>query len=101
MPGPFIPDADLQAGSISGRSYHDPPRVGRNRLASIQQEVGDHPLDKVGIKPAHGQAMMMMLDSNASELLSHSCHADRALDCVNDVSGGGPKSVTTPGALKQ
>jgi hypothetical protein len=44
---------------------------------------------------------MMMLDGNASELLSHSCHADRALDCFNDVSGGGVKSVTMVGARKQ
>ena len=33
--GAVIPDADLQAASISARGYHDPPRVGRNRLASI------------------------------------------------------------------
>jgi hypothetical protein len=99
--GAVIPDADLQAGSISGRGYHDPPRVGRNRLACVQQEVGDHPLEKVGIEPAHGQAFMMMLDSDSTELLFHSCHADCALDCVNDVSDGGPKSVTIPGALKQ
>ncbi|HXC61964.1 MAG TPA: hypothetical protein VNV63_04770 [Nitrospiria bacterium] len=44
---------------------------------------------------------MMVLDHDVAELLSHTCHPDRALDCVNDVSDGGPKSVTTLGALKQ
>ncbi len=99
--GAVIPDANLQAGSISGRGYDDLPRVRRNRLASIQDEIGDHPFETVGIEPAHGQAFMMMLDSDAAELLSHTCHPDRALDCVNDVSYGGPKCVTTLGALQQ
>jgi hypothetical protein len=44
---------------------------------------------------------MMMLDGNASELLSHSRHADRSLDCVNDVLEGGTKGVTILGVLKQ
>src|SRR5580692_9027298 len=96
-----IPNANLQAGLTSGCGYDDPPRVWRNRLASIQDEVGDHPFETVGIKPTHGQALMMMLDRNVAELLSHTCHPDRALDCVNDVSGSGPKSVTTLGALQQ
>jgi len=99
--GAVIPNANLQAGLISGCGYDDPPRVRRNRLASIQDEVGDHPFETVGIEPAHGQTLMVMLDSNAAELLSHTCHPDRALDCVNDVSGRGPKSVSTLGALQQ
>jgi hypothetical protein len=33
----------LQAGSISGRGYHDPPRVGRNRLASVQRLESNQP----------------------------------------------------------
>jgi hypothetical protein len=32
----------------------------------------------------------MMLDLDPAELLSHTCHPDRALDYVNDISGGGP-----------
>src|SRR5271163_3363 len=99
--GAVIPDANLQAGLISGRGYDDPPRVRRNRLASIQDEVGDHPFETVGIEPAHGQASMTMLDGDAPELLFHTCHPDRALDCVNDVLGGRSKSVTTLGALQQ
>ena len=99
--GAVIPDTDLQTGSISGRGYDDLPRVRRNRLASIQDQVGDHPLETVGIEPAHGQAFMMMLDCDAREFLSHTCHPDRVLDCVDDVSGGRPKSVTTLGALQQ
>ncbi len=99
--GAVIPDANLQAVSISGRGYEDPPRVRTNRLASVQDEVGDHSFEMVGIEPAHGQAFMMMLDGDAAEFLSHTCHPDRTLDCVNDVSGGGPKSVTTLGALQQ
>ena len=96
-----IPNANLQAGLISGRGYDDPPRVRRNRLASIQDEVGYHPFETVGIEPAYGQAFMMMLDRDVAELLSHTRHPDRALDCVNDVSGGRPKSVATLGALQQ
>src|SRR5580692_639352 len=92
--GAVIPDANLQVGLISARGYDDQPRVRRNRLASIQEEVGDHLFEAVGIKPAHGRAHMTMLDGNASELLSHRRHADRALDCVNDVSDGGSKDVT-------
>src|ERR1700746_1392759 len=81
-----IPDANLQVGLISGCGDDDPPRVRRDRFASIQDEVGVHTLQTVGIKPAHGQAVMMMLDRNAAEFLSHTCHPNRALDCVNDVS---------------
>ena len=99
--GAVIPDADLQTGSISGRGYDDLPRVRRNRLASIENEVGDHPFQTVGIEPAHGQAFMMMLDGDARELLPHTRHPDRVLDCVDDDSGGRPKSVTTLGALQQ
>ena len=100
-PGAVIPNANLQAGLISGCGYDDPSRVRRNGLASIQDEVGDQPFETIGIEPAHGQAFMMMLDRNVAELLSHTCHPDHALDCVNDVSGSGPKSVTTLGALQQ
>src|ERR1700761_1533767 len=75
-----IPDTNLQTGLISGCGYDNPPRVRRDRFASIQDEVGDHPFQTVGIKPAHGQALMMMLDRNVAEFLSHTCHADRALD---------------------
>src|SRR5580693_4034765 len=60
--GAVIPNTNLQAGLISGCRYDDPPRVRRNRLASIQDEVGDHPFETVGIEPAHGQALMIMLD---------------------------------------
>ena len=94
--GAVIPNANLQAGLISGCGYDDPPRVRRNRLASIQEEVGDHPFETVGIKPAHGQALMMMLDRNVSELLSHTYHPDRALDCVNDVSGSADRECHDP-----
>jgi len=99
--GAVIPDPNLQAGVISHCGYDDLSRVRRYRLTSIQDEVGNRPLETVGIKPAHGQALMMMLDGNASELLLHSCHADGALDCFNDVSDGGAESVTILGALKQ
>src|SRR3984885_4201891 len=99
--GAVIPNANLQAGLISGCGYDDPPRVRRNRLASIQDEVGDHSFETVGVEPAHCQAFMMVLDHDVVELLSHTCHPDRALDCVNDVSGSEPKSVTTLGALRQ
>src|SRR5580704_7751554 len=64
-----IPDANLQAISISGRGYDDLPRVRRNRLASVQYQVGNRPFETAGIKPAHGQAFMMMLDADPRELL--------------------------------
>src|ERR1700735_3442680 len=99
--GAVIPDANLQVGSISGRGYDDLPGVRRNRLASIQDEVGDHSFEAAGIEPAHGQAFMMMWDRDAAELLCHTCHPDRALDCVYDVSDGWPKCFTTLGALQQ
>src|SRR3984885_2088805 len=96
-----IPDANLQAGSISGGGYDDLPRVSRNRLASIQDKIGDHPFEAVGIEPTYGSPFMMMLDGDAAELLFHACHPDRPLDGVNDVSCAGPKRVTPPGALQQ
>ena len=99
--GAVIPNANLQAGLISGCGYDDPPRVRRNRLTSIQDKVGDYPFETAGIKPAYGQAFMMMLDRDVAKLLSHSCHPDRALDRVTDVSDAEPKSFTTPGALQQ
>ena len=99
--GAVIPNTNLQAGLISGRGYDDPPRVRGNRLASIQDEVGERPFETVGIEPAHVQAFMMMLDRDVAKLLSHSCHPDRALDRVNDVSDAEPKSFTTLGALQQ
>src|ERR1700685_1773902 len=99
--GAVIPDANLQVGSIAGRGYDDLSGVGRNRLASIHDEIGDHPLEAVGIEPAHGQAFMMMRDSDAAELLRHTCHPDRTLDSVNNVSHGWPKCATTLGALQQ
>jgi hypothetical protein len=99
--GAIIPDTNLQAASTSARGYHDPPRVGRNRLASIQDKVGDHSLEAVGIEPPHGQAFMMMLDADAPKSLSYTYHPDRALDCINDVSGGGLTRVTILGALQQ
>ena len=99
--GAVIPNANLQAGLISGRGYDDPSRVRRNRLASIQNEVGDHPLETVGIETAHGQALMMVLDHDVSELFSHTYHPDRTLDCVNDALDGGPKSVAALGPLQQ
>jgi hypothetical protein len=91
----------LQAASISARGYHYLPRVRRNRFASIQDEVGDHSFEAVGIEPPYGQAFMMMLDADVSELLSYTYHPDRALDRINDVSGGGPTGVAIPGALQQ
>jgi hypothetical protein len=48
----------LQAGSISGRGYHDLPRVRRNCLANIQDEVGEHRFETVGIEPAHGPSFV-------------------------------------------
>src|SRR5277367_5937160 len=77
--GAVIPNGNLQAGLISGCGYDDPSRVRRNRLASIQDEVGDHPFETVGIEPANGQAFMMVLDGDAPELLFHTCHPERAL----------------------
>src|SRR5580658_10627172 len=53
-----IPDANLQVGSISGRGYDDLPGLRRNRLASIQHEVGDHPFETDGIEPSQSQASM-------------------------------------------
>jgi len=99
--GAVIPDADLQVGVISHGGYDDQSRLRRNCLASIQDEVGDHSFEAVGIEPAHRHASMMMLDGDAPELLFHTCHPDRALDCVNDVSAGGPKSVAILGGLQQ
>ena len=99
--GAVIPNTNLQAGLISGCGYDDPSRVRRNRLASIQDEVGDRSLETVGIEPAQGQTFMMMLNPDVAELRSHTCHPDRALDCINDVSGGGTKGVTIPGTLQQ
>ena len=99
--GAVIPNANLQTSLISGRGYDDLSRVLRNRLASIQDEVGDYPFETVGIEPAHWQASMVVLDRDIAELFSRTYHPDRALDCVNDVSYCGPKSVTTLGALQQ
>jgi hypothetical protein len=96
-----IPSANLQAGSISGGGYDDLPRVRRNRLSSIQDWIGDRPFETVGIEPAHSRPFMMMLDGDAADLLFHTCHPDRPLDGVNDVSCAGPKRVATPGALQQ
>ena len=81
------------AGRIDFRSWISRP--------SPSREKPPRKRSKVGIEPAHSQAFMMMLDSDSTELLFHSCHADCALDCVNDVSDGGPKSVTIPGVVKQ
>src|SRR5215469_5838857 len=99
--GAVIPNGNFQAGLISGCGYDDLSRVRRHRLASIQDEVRDHPFETVGIEPAHGNAFMMVLDHDVAELLPHANHPDRTLDCVNDALGGGPKSVTTLGALQQ
>src|SRR5215469_419352 len=99
--GAVIPNGNFQAGLISGCGYDDQSRLRRNRLASIQDEVRDHPFETVGIEPAHGQASMMVLDHDVAELLPHTYHPDRPLDCVNDVSDCRPKSVATFGALQQ
>jgi hypothetical protein len=99
--GAIIPDANLQAGWISGGGYDDLPRVWRNRLASIQDEIGDHPFEAVGVEPTHGRPFMTMLDGDAAELMFHTGHPDRPLDGVNDISCARPKRVTTPGALQQ
>src|SRR5580658_2841070 len=99
--GAVIPDANLQAGSISGCGYLDLPGVRRNRFASIKDEIGDHPFETGGIEPAHGRAFMMMVNGDARELLSHTCHPDRVLDCVDNVSGSRPKRVMALRALQQ
>ena len=99
--GAIIPDANLQASMISRSSYDDQVPCPEKLPRKHSGQVGDHPIEAVGIKPAHRRAPMMMLDSNPPELLLHTCHADRALDCVNDVSDGGPKSVTILGAPQQ
>src|ERR1700739_3952436 len=39
--GAVIPDANLQAGGISGCGNHDLPRIWRNSLAGILNEVSD------------------------------------------------------------
>src|ERR1700761_6835989 len=69
--GTVIPDANFQRGSLAGRGYHDPPRIRRDRLASIQDEVGDRSFEAVGIEPAHGHSFMMMLDVDVRELQFH------------------------------
>ena len=99
--GAVIPDANLQPSAISGCGYDDLPRVWRDRLASVQDEVGDHSLHTARVEPADGQAFMMVLDGNATELLFHSRHANRAPDSVDDVAGRRLKRVTTLGKLQQ
>jgi hypothetical protein len=44
---------------------------------------------------------MMTLNTDAPEFLLHTCHPDRALDRVNDVSDRGPNGVTILGAIQQ
>ena len=99
--GTVVPDINLQTGSGSCRGYYDLPRVRRNRFARIQDQIRDHPFESVRRKLSLGQAFMMMLDGNAAELPSHTCHPDRARDGVDDVAGGGPKSLRTFGTLQQ
>lgn len=50
---------------------------------SVQGEIGDHPFETVGIEPAHGCPLVMMLDGDAAELLLHTCHPDRPLRSVS------------------
>jgi hypothetical protein len=97
-----VPDANLQAGWITRRGNHDPPRrVRRNRLACIQDEVGNHSLEEIGIEPTNGSSVMMMRDIDASEIPIHTCEPDCAPDCVKNVSDTGTKRVSVPGTLHQ
>src|SRR5271169_1953934 len=63
--GTIVPDINLQTGSSSRGGYYDLPRVRRNRLARIQDQIRDHPFESVGRKPSLGQACMIVLDGNA------------------------------------
>jgi hypothetical protein len=99
--GAVIPDPNLQVCVISHCGYNNQSSIRRYCLASIQDEVGDHLFETVGIEPAHSRTPMMVLDRNSPELRFHSDHPDRALDCVDDVSGGWPKIVAFPRGLRQ
>jgi hypothetical protein len=99
--GAVVPNINLQTGFSFCRGYYDLPRIRRNRLASIQDKIGDYPFETLGIKPSLGRASMMMLDGNAAELPSHTCHPDRARDGVNYVDGSGPKTLAIFGTLQQ
>jgi hypothetical protein len=92
--GAVVPNINLQTGFGSCRGYYDLSRIRRNRLACIRDKIGDHPFETVGVKPSLGQALMTMLDGDAAELVSHTCHADCACDGVNYVAGGGLKRIT-------
>src|ERR1700721_659258 len=72
--GAVIPDPYLQICLISHRGYNNQSCIRRNCLASIQDEVGDHLFETVGIEPAHGRTPMMVLDRNPPELRFHSDH---------------------------
>jgi len=51
--GTVVPDANFQAGPISDRGYSDLAGVRRNRLTSIEDEVGNHAFETAGVEPAH------------------------------------------------
>src|ERR1700688_3485626 len=99
--GSVIPDANLQASAISSRGDDDLSRVWRNRLTSIEYQVGDHPLETILIEPTHRYPFMMMLDGDAAELLSDTCHPNQPMNCFNNVPYGRSKRVTASGALQQ
>ena len=44
---------------------------------------------------------MMMLDGDAAELLSDTCHPNQPTNCFNNVPYGRSKRVTASGALQQ
>ncbi len=50
--GTVIPNPNLQTGSIPGGRDDDLPRLRRNRLARIQQKIGHHSFETVGVEPA-------------------------------------------------
>src|SRR5579875_1024216 len=94
--GAVVPNVDVQARSIAGSSHNDPPLIRGDGLACIQNEVGNHSLEAIGIEPAHGRAFMLMSDCNPPKLLSHAGHPDRAFDDVKDASSSRLKSIPIP-----
>jgi hypothetical protein len=99
--GPVIPNTDLQASAISSRGDDDLSRVRRNRLTSIEYQVGNHPFETIVIEPTHRHPFMMMLDTDPAKLLSDTCHPNQPMNGFNNVPYGRSKRVTASGALQQ
>jgi hypothetical protein len=67
----------------------------------MEYEVGDHPFETIVIEPTHTRPFMMMLDGDAAELLSDTCHPNYPLNRFNNVPCRRPQRVTASGALQQ